>query len=227
VNGPPRQSRERRSTESLEIRAEIVKLARLLHCEVERLAYLEEVAIEDLRALRERATQTLFGAQEGTLRRLAAASKLLPAGLIASLSQHPFGPMLSARITGLLDADRAVEIAARLPIEFLADVAVELDPRRASEVIAGIPAARISKITSALAERQEYVTMGRFVGHLGDEALCAALSALDDEALLQTMFVTEDRLPLDELTARLGEERIGCLHAAAERKGVRLEQLTR
>lgn len=69
--------------------------------------------------------------------------------------------------------------------------------------------------------------MGRFVGHLGDEALDAALSALDDEALLQTVFVTEDRLPLDELTARLGEERIGSLRSAAERKGVRLEQLTR
>jgi hypothetical protein len=74
--------------------------------------------------------------------------------------------------------------------------------QRASEVIAGIPGARISEITSELAQRQEYVTMGRFVGHLSEEALDAALRALDDEALVRTVFVTEDRLPFDELAGR-------------------------
>lgn len=176
--------------------AEILKLARLLGREPEQLVYLEAVAANDLRTLREQITETLFTAHEARLRRMAAASRLLPTGLVASLGQSTFGAMLSARIAGLLDVDRAVEIGGKMRTEFLADVAIELDPRRASEVIAGIPPRQIHEITAELARREEYVTMGRFVGHLSDDALSAALDALDDEALSKTMFVTED--PVDD-----------------------------
>ncbi|HEY2652679.1 MAG TPA: hypothetical protein VGI50_12190 [Solirubrobacteraceae bacterium] len=195
--------------------AEILKLAQLLHRDPEQLSYLENVAPADLRMLREQITERLFTAQEGALRRLVAASKLLPAGLVANLGQTTFGPMLSARIAGLLDPDRAVDIASRMPSEFLAEVAVELDPRRASAVIAGIPAERISEITGELARREDYVTMGRFVGHLGDEALGAALAALDDDALEQTVFVLEDGGGDERVQKLLGEWR----SAAASRRG--------
>lgn len=178
--------------ESVEAQAEILKLARLLGRDADQLSYLERVPPGDLRALREQVTEVMFSAHEATLRRLAAASRLLPAGLVASLGQGTFGAMLSARIAGLLDTDRAVEIAAKMPTEFLADVATQLDPRRASGVIAGIPPRRIREITAELARREEYVTMGRFVGHLTDGALRAALAALDDEALSKTMFVLEE-----------------------------------
>lgn len=188
-----------------ERRAEILKLAGLLHRHPEQISYLENVPPEDLRVLREQITEKLFTAHEGALRRLVAASKLLPVGLVASLGQSTFGPMLSARIAGLLDPDRAVEIAARMPSEFLAEIAIELDPRRASDVIAGIPAERISEITSELARREEYVTVGRFVGHLGDEAFTAAFAALDDEALSETMFVIEDGAGDDRLERLLSE----------------------
>lgn len=171
---------------------EILKLARLLNLDPRELSYLEGVPAGDLRALRGQVTETLFTANETALRRIAAASKLLPAGLVASLGQSTFGAMLSARIAGLLEADRAVEIAAKMPTDFLADVAIELDPRRASAVVAGIPPPRIFEITAELAHREEYVTMGRFVGHLSDASLKAALDALDDEALSKTTFVLED-----------------------------------
>lgn len=189
-----------------ETRAEVLKLARLLHRDPGELAYLEQVPPRDLRALRDQITDHLFTAQEGALRRLVAASKLLPVGLVASLGQNTFGPMLSARIAGLLDPGRAVEIAERMPPEFLAEVAIELDPRRASAVIAGIPADQIGAITAELARRQEYVTMGRFVGHLGDEALGSALAELDDNALSQTAFVLEDGAG-DERLARILDRR--------------------
>jgi len=195
-------------TDTPEVQAEILKLARLLQRDPERLTYLNQVKPEDLRILREQITETLFTAQEGALRRLVAASKLLPVGLVANLGQSTFGPMLSARIAGLLDADRAVEIASKMPATFLAEVAIELDPRRASAVISGIPSERIFEITSELARRKEYVTMGRFVGHLSDEALAAALAALDDEALSQTMFVMEDGDRDARLARLLGERRV-------------------
>jgi hypothetical protein len=196
-------------TDAPDVRPEILKLARLLGKDPEQLSYLERVPVAELRVLREQVTDALFTAQEDALRRLVIASKLLPVGLVASLGQSTFGPMLSARIAGLLDPDRAVEVAAKMPTDFLAEVAIELDPRRASAVIAGIPSSRILDITLELARREEYVTMGRFVAHLSDEALGAALTALDDEALAQTMFVLEDGAGDERLVRLLDARRLG------------------
>ena len=192
-----------RAAEALQAHAEVLKLARLLQREPESLAYLESLSVDDVRALRERVTEALFDAHSGSLRRLAAASRLLPVGLSASMGESVFGPLLSARLTGLLDPGRAAEMASKLPAPFLADVAVEMDPRRASDLIARIPADQIAQITIELMARGEYVTMGRFVGHLSREAIEGALAAMDDRSLLGVVFVLEDKDGLPDLVALL------------------------
>ncbi len=190
------------------VQAEIFKLARLLQVESRRLSYLEQVPLDDLRVLREQVTKTMFEAHEGGLRRLAATSRLLPTALVANLAQNTFGPLLAARVAGLLEPERAEELAGRLPTKFVADIAIELDPRRASTVIARIPPRRIFEITRELARRREYVTMGRFVGHLSDEGLGAALEALSDDDLVQTLVVMEEPLDLDRLTRLTSRDRV-------------------
>jgi hypothetical protein len=205
------------AAETLQARAEVLKVARLLQREPESLDYLEALGVEDLRELRERLTETLFDAHTGSLRRLAAASRLLPVGLSASMGENVFGPLLSARLTGLLDPGRAAEMASKLPAPFLADVAVEMDPRRASDLIARIPADQIAQITTELMARGEYVTMGRFVGHLSDEAIAAALAAMNDRSLLGVVFVLEDKDGLPDLVALLPDTRVaGVIQAAAD-----------
>jgi hypothetical protein len=146
--------------QALQSRAEILKLARLLHCPPERMSYLEGVPPGDIRVLREQVTDMLFSADDATLRRLAAASRLLPVSLVAMMGERAFGPVLSARIAGLLEPARAVDVAAKLPVPFLADVAAELDPRRATAVIAGIGPEQVAAVTRELAGRGEFVTMG-------------------------------------------------------------------
>ena len=206
-----------RAAEALQAHAEVLKLARLLQREPESLAYLESLSVDDVRALRERVTEALFDAHSGSLRRLAAASRLLPVGLSASMGESVFGPLLSARLTGLLDPGRAAEMASKLPAPFLADVAVEMDPRRASDLIARIPADQIAQITIELMARGEYVTMGRFVGHLSREAIEGALAAMDDRALLGVVFVLEDKDGLPDLVALLPANRVaGVIQAAAD-----------
>jgi hypothetical protein len=204
---------QRTVAEQRVVQAEILKLARLFQRDPDRLAYLEQVPLDDLRILRERATESLFTQHEAILRRLAAASRLLPVSLVASLAQNTFGPVLAARIAGLLDPARADEVGANLPTEFVADIAVELDPRRASAVIARIPAERIRRITRELARRGEYVTMGRFVGHLDDEALASAINELSDEELLETFVVMEDPPDLERLARLTDRERVDHLAA--------------
>jgi hypothetical protein len=187
---------------------EIMKLARLLGREPAELAYLERLAVDDLRRLRDGVTEVLYDSDAAVLRRMATASRLLPAGVIATLAQRAFGPLLSARLAGLLDLDRAVDVAGRLPPEFLADVAGDLDPRRASELITRISPPLIAQVTGELARRQDYVTMGRFVGHLSDGALDAALAALDGGALLQLSFLLEDAGQLERVLQHLPPSRL-------------------
>jgi hypothetical protein len=214
-----------RAAELLQSHAEVMKLARLLGREPDQLAYLERLAPADLIALRDSVTETLYDAHGSTLGRLAAASRLLPSGLTATIGQRAFGPLLSARLAGLLDTDKAVDVATKLPPPFLADVATELDPRRASALISSIAPALIGQVTAELVARREYVTMGRFVGHLGDEAIAAAVAAMDDEAVLQVAFVLEDKSQLSRLFAKLPKGRPAGIVAAAAEEGLWLEAL--
>ena len=200
-----------------EAQSEILKLARLLERQPQSLEYLTELPTADLRRLREQVTDVLFDANHKTLTRLAAASKLLPATLTAAIAQRAFGPLLAARIAGLLEPARAVEVAAKLPPKFLADVAVELDPRRASDVIARIPPAQIKAVAAELVLRHEYVAMGRFVGHLPEQSVRASLEVIDDADLLRLGFVLEQKESLGSLVGLLSEKRLdGLIDAAAE-----------
>jgi len=122
--------------DQLQARAEILKLARMLEREPSSLSYLEDLPVADLRILRDQITELLWSADGAAMGRLAVAAKLLPAGLSATMSERA-GPVLSAQLAGRLEPSRAIDVAAKLPIDFLADVAIELDPRRTSEVIAG------------------------------------------------------------------------------------------
>jgi hypothetical protein len=195
-------------SEALRSRAEVLRLARLLGRDPAKLEYLRVLPAADVARLREQATDVLFGAHGQVLGRLAAASKLLPIGVVATIGERAFGPVLSARVAGLLEPPRAVEMAAKLPVGFLADVAVELDPRRASDVIAGIPPAQIGAITRELIARGEQVTMGRFVGYLHPAAISSAVAVMDDSALLQVAFLLESPDGLDDLVELLPAKRM-------------------
>ena len=210
---------------ALEIRAETLKLARLLRREPEEFEYLEQIAAADLRQLREQVTELMFTAQGTALARLATASKLLPVRVVATIGERAFGAVLAARIAGLLDPDRAVEMADTMPIEFLADVAAELDPRRASAVISRIAPARVEAVTRELLRREEYVTMGWFVGHLHDDAVRATFDVLDDVALLRVAFVLEQKESLEHLISLLPATRRDSIVDAAAAEGMWIEVL--
>jgi hypothetical protein len=205
------------AAEMLQRHAEILKLARILQRDPHELEYLETVSLEELRALREQTTEVLWSAHGGALSRLAAASKLLPSGLTATIAQRAFGPLLAARMAGLLEPARAVDIATKLPTPFLADVAIELDPRRAGAVLELIAPQQVEAITRELVRRREHVAMGRFVGHLSDAAIKAALSVMDNATLLLVGFVLEEKARLERLVSLLPTSRLtGIILAAAE-----------
>ncbi|SEP47865.1 hypothetical protein [Amycolatopsis saalfeldensis] len=195
---------------------EILKLARVLGVEPERLAYLSDVDLADLQLFREQATTTLFDANLVVLERMALASRLLPAPLIAKIAEKVFGPLLCARIAGLVDVSRGVDVAKRLPPKFLAEVAAELDPRRATAIITRIPLDTVLAVARELTRREDWITLGRFVGHLPDPTVRRSLALLSDEALLRTAYVLDDKSRIDHVMGLLPEGRLpGLIRAAA------------
>jgi hypothetical protein len=200
----------------LEARAEIAKLAALLSRAPGSLDYLQGAEPTDLRRLREQATDRLYDADRAAMQRIAATSKLVPVPLVAKLGEGVFGALLCARVAGLLDPPRAVEIATRLSPAFLADVAMSLDPRRVSDVIAQMPVERIVAVARELLARSELITMGRFVGHLSDPALLASARLADGPALLRIAFVLEGKERLDHLVSVLSDDQLAAMLAAAD-----------
>lgn len=208
-------------SEALDRRREILTIARLLGLDAGELAYLEEVPAADLCRLRDDVTARLFDAGAGAFDRLAASSRLLPTGLVATLSERVFGPVISARIAGRLEPERAVELAAKLPVSFLADIASELDPRRAHDVLAGIPEHLVAAVGRELTARGEWVVMGRFVAHLPEQSLDAAVAHMDGGDLLEIALVLEDKAgTLPDIVERLGPDRLAEMVALAEASGL-------
>jgi len=207
---------------ALQHRAELERLARVLGTGRDRLAYLEALDPATLKQLRERSTAMLYDADRDSLQRIASAARLLPSAIIALIAEKSLGPLLCARIAGLMAVDTAVDVAKRLPTPFLADVCVELDPRRAKAVIDGIPVARVVEVSLELARRREYMTMGRFVDILGIDALAAVIARLpDNAALLKISFYAEDRARLNRVIEKLPAARFGgIIDAALKNDGV-------
>lgn len=200
------------------VRAELVKLARILETDVENLEYLSYLEAERLRTLREGITDALFEKFRPTFSGFARLSSILPIAISARISEHVLGATLSGRIAGEMPPQKAIDLATRLSDDFVADTCLHIDPVRARPIIAGFPVERAVAITRVLLERGEMITMGRFVDVLPRATLLAATDAITDEAaLLQIGFFVENSDQLDVVIDHLSEERREAIVQAAAR----------
>ncbi len=207
------------------ITAEIVKLARLLDVDAGELGFLEAVEPAEIRALRELATDSLFDEDREVLTRLAAASKVLPSGLVAAISRRAFGPLLAARITGFMDPKRAADVGKHLEPSFLADICIQLDPRAAIEIIPRMDVDTVLSVTEELLDRADFVTLGRFVGSMPGDVLEAVLEITEDDELVRVCAVAESAAGIDEIFGLLSDERLRDIRRRAARKDLRPEAL--
>lgn len=197
-------------------RAGLTRLARVLGATDASVQVLAARNHLELRQLEDRVSAALFDEHRKALQRIADASRLLPASLVAKMSELVFGPMLSARVSGLMPPDRAIEVAGRLRTKFLADVTIQLDPRSASELLARMPVTIVVEVAALLLQRGEYVTMGRFVDDLPDAAIRAVVERVqDDGALVRIAGYVERRERVMELIEMIPADRLRRVVAAA------------
>lgn len=201
--------------------AETARLARVLGLEgPEALAFLSEVPAAELRRYREDMIDLLFEGDQAAFQRLARAARLVPPRTAALIGERALGPLLCARVTGLVEPTRAAQIACHFSVDFLARVAAELDPRRAVEVITAMAPDTVGAVAAAMAQAGEHVAMGRFVAYLDRAAIAACAARLDDADLLRVSLVLEGEERLDVVAEVLGAHRTSALLAEAGALGL-------
>lgn len=213
---------------SLDAEFEVVKLTRELQADPGVLAGLAQLPTDDVRHLRRLAGDALHDAHRAAFQRAAAASAILPVAVTARLAQTLIGPYLAARIAAEMPTDRAVRLAAHLDDEFLADVCLSLDPIRVADTVRGLPDDRVVAVGMVLLARGEYVTLGKFVEVVRPEVLDRVAEAIDDPtALLTIAAAIEARHRLDDLVARIDDDRLRAMVVVASAEGqvVSLEAL--
>ncbi|MGW0389545.1 hypothetical protein ACWDYJ_01355 [Streptomyces sp. NPDC003042] len=206
-------------------RAEVEKTARLLGEEPRTLGFLRGLPSEDVRRFREQVSAALFDGAPEMLDRIAAATKLVPAGVAAAISQKALGPRLAAAVAGRLEAGRAADIIAKLPVAFTAEACAHLDPRKIAAIVDRLDEGLVVRIAVALAERRDHLTMGRFVGHLRDQVLGRILEQVGDTDVLRAGFYVDlpERLP--RILELMGDDRLQAVVRAAADDGLWEEAL--
>ena len=200
---------------SLAHQAETLRLARVLDVAREDLAFLAGAPTEALAELRGSVLDGLLERSRHEFERAVALADRIPRGLAATLSQRAMGPVLGGRASALLRPEMAADLAARLPAEFLADVATHVDLRHVGPLIGGIPTETMGAAGDVLRAREEWIVLSAFVGHVPEAKLETLLERFDGEALLRAGFVIEDASRLDAVVALLPDDRLDELLEAA------------
>lgn len=203
--------------------AEVEKFALLLNLAPAQLPYLYKLKLQTLRQLREQTTAALFDADAELFGRIAASTRLLPTLIAAVIAEKALGPLLCARVAGLLPPQRAADIAKRLSSDFLADVCVNINPQQIRELIALMPIARIIDVAQTMIRRKDYIIMARFVDCLDQATMRKVIDALDDdEALLRIGFYVEEPQQLDPVIMLFPDLRLRNMIVSAIEQGAEL-----
>ncbi len=203
-------------SELVDIKSELIKLSRVTGLPIDQLQHLEAVGSEDLRAFRYQVIDQIFAYNEAKLKNLAAASKLVPVPIIATLAPMYFEPKLAAAMAGLVDEDKSVKLMSKLPLDYLADCSPHVDPRKIGGIAARISPELCAQLAPALIERGEEITLGQFIDYVTPEMMQAVLPVLDDKALLQIGTYAENKDKLNEILPLVWGRVPSIFFAAAE-----------
>ena len=198
-------------------RIEVTKLATELQADEADLQFLTSRTPAEIRALRGHVNEALFTRHEDRLIRLASASKLLPVPITAKIAQLALGPMLSARVAGVLDPHDAAKLAAHLPAKFLAELSLSLDPKRVAAIVTSLPDELVIKVGTLLVDQQQHLVLGRFVSVVDVHIAEALIRDAEPDELLQVALYADDPVALDAIVERLPDEMLAGVLRAADR----------
>jgi hypothetical protein len=188
--------------------AELIKLARALGTTPEQVAFAAKLGHTDIRRLRERVVGALYDEHRLEFQRVATTTRMWPTALNVRIALRAFTPMLAARIAGEMPPDRAAELANRMPVAYLAEGCVHLDPRRTSRLIGRINHDRVLAVVCELVDRGEFITLGRLLDAATERIIRDVAAIISDEALLRIGFYAESGPQLTRAVSALPADRL-------------------
>lgn len=188
--------------------AELLKLARALGTTPEQVAFAAKLGHTDIRRLRERVVGALYDEHRLEFQRVATITRMLPTALNVRIALRAFTPMLAARIAGEMPPDRAAELANRMPVAYLAEGCVHLDPRRTGRLIGRIDHDRVLAVVIELVDRGEFITLGRLLDAATERIIRDVAAIVSDEALLRIGFYAESGPQLTRAVSALPADRL-------------------
>lgn len=198
-------------------RIEVTKLASELRAEESDLHFLVSRTPQDLRRLRGHVAEALFTRHEDRVLRLASLSKLLPVPITAKIAELALGPMLSARVAGVLDGRDAAKLAGHLDPKFLTEVSVSLDPKRVAPIVTALPDDLVIDVGRRLLAKGEHLVLGRFVSVVDVRVALAVVESGSAEDLLKVALYTDDTGALDAIVEQLPDEMLAEVLRAADK----------
>jgi hypothetical protein len=192
----------------LATQAELVKLARALGTTPEGVAFAASLPPGDIRRIRERVVGALYDEHRAAFRRIASITSVLPTMVNVRIALRAFSPLLAARVAGEMAPDRAAEFANRMPVEYLAESCLHLDPRRAAPLISRIHPDRALAVVMELVARGEFITLGRLLDVATEQLLVHVAATVPDEALLRIGVYAESDAQLTRAVAVLPPQRL-------------------
>lgn len=196
------------AAERLATKLEIAKLSHELDVSPSELGFLADQSAEAIRAFRKDISASLFGRHEQRFQRVATLSGMVPSSVSARAAQLALGPTVSARVAGALTPAEAVKLADKLPADFVADLALSLDPVRAEAIVRRVDATLIIAVGKILLERGEHLVLGRFVSVVEPAVALRLVADAPPSTLLEIALLADDRSVLSELVAGLTEAQL-------------------
>jgi hypothetical protein len=187
---------------------QIGRIARLLHLDPLEIQGLHDVPDADLRIFHDQISKTLFAEGQQRFARVAGLSRTIPGPLAGVLAVKFLPPVMAARVSEMLDPAKARDLIGRVPIGYLAEIALALDPVRSKPVVQKLPPEPIGRVAKELFGRREYATMAEFVGTVTVEALVAAFEVATAHDLLAVVPLLEWNDNLDKAVADLPHRKV-------------------
>lgn len=189
----------------LQVRVELEKLGAELGCQPEDLTWLSDLGVSDLRELRSLISDSLFARHEKAFAPLAALSRMVPTRLAVKIAEHALGPLVAARIAGAVDTKYAAAMASAMSPNFLADVAVLIDPVRVRELLPLVPQELVVEVGRRMLASGHHLALSRFVPVVSTaDALAVVDSAKPDQTLTVALYC-EDPAALGDIIEAIDE----------------------
>jgi hypothetical protein len=194
--------------QDLATRAELVKLARALGTTTDEVAFAAALPHTAIRRVRERVVAALYDEHRAAYRRVAAITRLLPTAVNVRITLRAFPPLLAARVAGEMAPERAAELANRMPVEYLAEACLHLDPRRAEALVHLVRPDSVLAVVRELVDQGEFITLGRLLDAATESLVRDVAATVPTDALLRIGFYAESDEQLTRAVALLPPARL-------------------